>query len=168
MRNLFLVHCKRYVYRWETRAVTLLNLLLAFIVVAAPPPESENRYAVFSACILISLCCTGAAVIIIELNNNSMGALRNYLIAGYSKECVFLSKYIAAALFSAAEGAVCILLPVLLPNPEAGEIMQRPKLFIATMLLMYVSVCCISMTVCLLSERPTIGCVIFIGVFAGL
>ena len=165
MRNLVLVHCKRFLFRWETFAVTLLNLFLGvcstiFAVILYDPLSISyfDFNTIIYAVTVVSLCCTAAAVIFIEINTLSTGAARNLLIAGYSKAQVFLSKYIAVALFSVMQGVI-----VYVPLVIANSVTEIPVRLMVSMLLMYAAVSCILMTVCLLSDRPTVYTVIAIG-----
>ena len=43
MRNLIRIHCKRFLFRWETFAVTLLNILLMVIGVLAARLMFDRR-----------------------------------------------------------------------------------------------------------------------------
>ena len=168
MRNLFFVHCRRFLFRWESFAVTLVNILLAVFAVLNTTMGFFALKGFMPAIILISLCCTAAAVTFIELSTISTGAIRNPMISGYSKGIVFLSKFFAISLFSAAEGAICIVPPVLTANLGSEPITETPALFTFTILLMFAAVCCISMTVCLLFEHPTVSVIICIGALAGI
>lgn len=165
MRNLIRIYCKRYLFRWETFAVTMLNLLLTvFCTLAAVllfEPDNlynESFYNIMHALSLISICFTMAAVIFTEINTLATGAVRNPLIAGYSKGQVFLSKYIAVGIFSIVQGTLFLLPPVL-----ANIWIDHPVLYTVSMLLVYAVVSCIAMTVCLLTDRPTVYVVICIG-----
>ena len=169
MRNLIRIHCKRFLFRWETFAVTLLNILLMVIGVLAArlmfDPETMNFdfYSLIHVITLVSVLAVLTAVIFIEINTLSTGAIRNPLIAGYSKGQVFLSKYISVIVFSAVQGAI-----VLLPTVLANVWTDRPVSFTLSMLLVYMTVYALAMTVCLLSDRPTVYVVILFGVLLGL
>ena len=170
MRNLIRIHCKRYLFRWESFAVTMLNLLLTvFCTLAALlmyEPENLNNepfYNVMHTVSLISIAFTMTAVIFTEINTLATGAIRNPLIAGYSKGQVFLSKFIAVGIFSIVQGALFLLPPVL-----ANIWIDVPVLYTISMLLVYVVVSCIAMSVCLLTDRPTVFVVICIGCLVGL
>ena len=165
MRNLVLVHYKRFFFRWETFAVTLLNLFLGicstiFAVILCDPLSISyfDFNTIIYAVTVVSLCCTAAAVTFIEINTLSTGAVRNPLIAGYSKAKVFISKYIAAAVFSMTQCAITFV-----PSLLANRWVRNPVRFTVSMLLMYASISCILMAVCLLSDRPTVYTVIAIG-----
>ena len=170
MKNLIYVHCKRFLFRWETFAVTLLNILFALIgtIAAALVYEpnglfNKQFYDIIETLTVISLFCTMSAVIFIEINTLATGAVRNPLIAGYSKSKVFLSKYLAVAVFSIAEGAICILPPV-----PANDWTEGSVRYTVTVLFMYAAVSCIAMSVCLLTDRPAVYMIVTIGAFAGL
>lgn len=165
MRNLIRIYCKRYLFRWETFAATMLNLLLtvfctlAAILLFEPDNlHNESFYNIMHVVSLISICFTMAAVIFTEINTLATGAVRNPLIAGYSKGQVFLSKYIAVGIFSIVQGTLFLLPPVL-----ANIWIDHPVLYTVSMLLVYAVVSCIAMTVCLLTDRPTVYVVICIG-----
>lgn len=165
MRNLILVHCKRFFFRWEAFAVTLFNLFLSvcsimFAVLLYDPVSIIyiDFHQIIYAVTIVSLCCTAAAVTFIEINTLSTGAARNLLIAGYSKAQVFLSKYVAVAVFSVMQGAI-LFVPLVIAN----DVTEIPVRLTVSMLLMYAAVSCILMTVCLLSDRPTVYTVIAIG-----
>lgn len=170
MRNLIRIHCKRFLFRWETFAATMLNLLLTvFCTLAAllmyEPEDLNNEtfYNVMHTVSIISIAFTMTAVIFTEINTLATGAIRNPLIAGYSKGQVFLSKYIAVGIFSIVQGALFLLPPVL-----ANIWIDHPVLYTVSMLLVYALVSCIAMTVCLLTDRPTIYVVVYIGCLIAL
>lgn len=170
MRNLIRIHCKRYLFRWETFAATMLNLLFTvFCTMAALlmyEPEYLNNemfYNVMHTVSLISIAFTMTAVIFTEINTLATGAIRNSLIAGYSKGQVFLSKFIAVGIFSIVQGVLFLLPPVL-----ANTWIDKPVLFTLSMLLVYAVVSCIAMSVCLLTDRPTVYVVVCIGCLIGL
>ena len=163
MRNLIHVSCKRYLFRWETFAVTLLNLLLTILCTVASTPLSEAGdpdggghqafYMIIFVISLVSLCLTMAAVIFTEVNTLATGAIRNLLIAGYRKEQIFLSKYIAVGIFSIVQGMLFLLPPVLV-SITVNKWIDHPVYYMVSMLLMYAAVSCMTMTVCLLTDRP--------------
>lgn len=170
MRNLIRIHCKRFLFRWETFAVTMLNLLLTVICFLAASFLYESgsiRNNEFSSIMrvttIISIAFTLTAVIFIEINTLATGAIRNPLIAGYSKTQIFLSKFIAVGVFSIVQGALFLIPPMV-----ANKWIDRPVQYVVSMLLVYVAVSCIAMTVCLLSDRPTIYVVVCIGCLIGL
>lgn len=169
MRNLIRIHCKRYLFRWEAFAVTMLNLLLtvfctmAAILMYDPNYRNDDFYNIMHVVSLISIGCTMVAVIFTEINTLATGAVRNPLIAGYSKDQVFLSKYIAVGIFSIVQGALFLLPPVL-----ANIWIDHPVLYTVSMLLVYAVASCIAMTVCLLTDRPTVYVVVCIGCLVAL
>ena len=112
---------------------------------------------------IISVAFTLAAVIFIEINTLATGAIRNSLIAGYTKTQVFLSKFIAVGVFSIVQGTLFLLPPMF-----ANKWIDLPVQYVVSMLLVYIAVSCIAMTVCLVSDRPTIYVVVCIGCLIGL
>ncbi len=170
MRNLIRIHCKRFLFRWETLAVTMLNLLLTVICFLAVSFLYESNMirsngfpSIMRVTTIISVALTLAAVIFIEINTLSTGAIRNPLIAGYTKTQIFLSKFIAVGVFSIVQGALFLIPPMF-----ANKWIDRPVQYVVSMLLVYVAVCCLAMTVCLVSDRPTIYVVVCIGCLIGL
>lgn len=165
MRNLIRIHCKRFWFRWETFAVTMLNLLLAVICFLAASFLYESGsirnnefFSIMRVTTIISVAFTLAAVIFIEINTLATGAIRNSLIAGYTKTQVFLSKFIAVGVFSIVQGTLFLLPPMF-----ANKWIDLPVQYVVSMLLVYIAVSCIAMTVCLVSDRPTIYVVVCIG-----
>jgi len=170
MRNLIRMHCKRFLFRWETFAVTLVNLLLMLLCFLAAwklyEPDlvyNDVFFGFMRVTTIISVALTMSAVIFIEINTLATGAVRNPLIAGYTKTQVFLSKFIAVGVFSMIEGAM-FLIPPVLANPWN----DKPVQYVLSMLLVYAAVSCIAMTVCLLTDRPTVYVVLCIGCLIGL
>lgn len=170
MRNLIRIHCKRFWFRWETFAVTMLNLLLAVICFLAASFLYESGsirnnefFSIMRVTTIISVAFTLAAVIFIEINTLATGAIRNSLIAGYTKTQVFLSKFIAVGVFSIVQGTLFLLPPMF-----ANKWIDLPVQYVVSMLLVYIAVSCIAMTVCLVSDRPTIYVVVCIGCLIGL
>ncbi len=170
MRNLIRIHCKRFWFRWETFAVTMLNLLLAVICFLAASFLYESGsirnnefFSTMRVTTIISVAFTLAAVIFIEINTLATGAIRNSLIAGYTKTQVFLSKFIAVGVFSIVQGTLFLLPPMF-----ANKWIDLPVQYVVSMLLVYIAVSCIAMTVCLVSDRPTIYVVVCIGCLIGL
>lgn len=170
MRNLIRIHCKRFWFRWETFAVTMLNLLLAVICFLAASFLYESGsirnnefFSIMRVTTIISVAFTLAAVIFIEINTLATGAIRNSLIAGYTKTQVFLSKFIAVGVFSIVQGTLFLLPPMF-----ANKWIDLPVQYVVSMLFVYIAVSCIAMTVCLVSDRPTIYVVVCIGCLIGL
>ena len=170
MRNLIRVHCKRFWFRWETFAVTMLNLLLVVICFLAASFLYESGslrnngfFFIMRVTTIISVAFTLTAVIFIEINTLATGAIRNPLIAGYTKTQIFLSKFIAVGVFSIVQGSLFLIPPML-----ANKWIDRPVQYVVSMLLVYAAVSCIAMTVCLISDRPTIYVVVCIGCLIGL
>lgn len=170
MRNLIRMHCKRFLFRWETFAVTLMNLLLMLISFFAASflyePDlifNDQFFGFMRVTTIISVALTMVAVIFIEINTLATGAVRNPLIAGYTKTQVFLSKFIAVGVFSMIEGAIFLIPPVL-----ASTWNDKPVQYVCAMLLVYAAVSCIAMTVCLVTDRPTVYVVVLMGCLIGL
>ena len=170
MRNLIRVNCKRFLFRWETFAVTMLNLLLTVICFLAASFLYESGsirnngfFSIMRVTTIISIALTLTAVIFIEINTLATGAIRNPLIAGYTKIQIFLSKFIAVGVFSIVQGSLFLTPPIV-----ANKWIDRPVQYVVSMLLVYVAVSCNAMTVCLVSDRPTKYVVVCIGCLIGL
>lgn len=162
MRNLIRIHCKRFLFRWEAYAVTLINLGLGIVSAIFVPellagasfPGGDVFFPVFY---LISLSCTMVSVILMEVSTLNNGTIRNQLIAGYTKVQIFLSKYIADFAYGIIQG---ILMMFILPfSGIAGEYTIP---FAISLILIYGVVSCIVLTFCMLSERRTTSVLICI------
>ena len=164
MRNLVLVHCKRFFFRWETFAVTVWNLLMSFLSaytaseVYFDQMSNQNYPPLFLAFIVLSLCGTMTSVILMENVNLSSGALRNITLGGYTKTQIFISKFIVIALFGLVEGCLFIL-----PTAALHIARDMTATFIISNVMMYAAVSCVSMTAILLTERQSAAaaCCIF-------
>lgn len=159
MRNLIRVHFKRYLFRWEVAAVTIWNLMLSCISVflatqlylSDVPFEKAQFSKLFAVFLALSLGATLTSVIFMESANFSSGALRNFLLGGYTKAQVFLSKYLVTGIFGAIQGAL-FLLPVTVLKIEK----EYTAFFFLSILLTYIAVSCIAVTGFLLTPRQTL------------
>ncbi len=161
MRNLIRIHCKRFLFRWDAYAVTLINIMIGIISAIFIPQmytdEFQGSEYFFPFFYLVSLVCTMASVITIEVNTLNNGTLRNQLIAGYTKTQIFLSKFIADFFYGILQGILMML--ALSFSGMAGEYTIP---FAVSLILVYGVVSCIVLTFCMLSERRTTSVLICI------
>lgn len=154
MRNLIRNHCKRFLFRWEAIAASLINLMIGIVSAVFIPPMYTDRFFgseyFFPAFYLASLFCTMVSVILMEVNTLNNGTIRNQLIAGYTKVQIFLSKYITDFAYGVIQG---ILMMFMLPF--SGIAGKYTILFAVSLVLIHGVVSCIVLTFCMLSERRT-------------
>ncbi len=154
MRNLIRIHCKRFLFRWEAIAASLINLMIGIVSAVFIPSMYMDRFSgseyFFPIFYFASLSCTMVSVILMEVNTLSHGTLRNQLIAGYTKVQIFLSKYIADFAYGILQG---ILMMFMLPF--SGIAGKYTILFAVSLVLIHGVVSCIVLTFCMLSERRT-------------
>jgi hypothetical protein len=161
MRNIIRFRLKRYLFRWDTFAAAIINIIIGFIsgtaLIMLYQEESRPRYEdyFFPAAYLTALFCTMSAVMITELNNLSNGAVRNQLIAGYAKLQIYLSSFFTVMLYSIVQGALMVLPTYFfgrqyISGENAGTYSAH---FIITLILIYPVVSCAALTVCLLCNK---------------
>ena len=106
MRNLFRIHFKRFLFRWEAIAVSLINIFLGIFSAIFIPEMYTDAFSgseyFYPALYLTSLSVTMSSVIMMESNSLNNGTIRNQLIAGYTKLQVYLSKYITDFIYRSA------------------------------------------------------------------
>jgi hypothetical protein len=176
MMNLIRFRLKRYIYRWETFTAALVNIitgclsgtLLLSLYRDINRPGIEDYF--FPAAFMLSLFCTMSAVIITEDNNISNGAVRNQLIAGYTKTKIYASTFITVFIYSIVQGLFMTVPLYIFGNGSFNtELSDKYKIcLLISLILMYSAVSCLAVTVSVLSGRKSITVLICTTAVAGL
>lgn len=163
MRNLIRLKFMRYLFRWETYAVVLINILLGAISggFAIDLYNFVNTSAFqdyfFPALYISSVFLTMSAVMITESNNLRNGSIRNQLIAGYSKKQVFLSSFVTVLIYGLING-LFYMIPVSLlgGNYLFDEDKKYSVQLVISLTLIYCVITCITTALCLLIDKKSI------------
>ena len=152
MRNLIRIHFKRFLFRWETIAASLINIFLGIFSAIFIPEMYTDAFSgseyFYPALYLTSLSVTMSSVIMMESNSLNNGTIRNQLIAGYTKLQVYMSKYITDLIYGIIQGVLMMWI-----LPFSGIADDYSILFAVSLILIYGAVSCIVMTFCMLSDR---------------
>lgn len=168
MRNLIRFRLRRYFFRWETFAAAMINIiagcLSGAVLLSLYSESSGPKYEIylFPAAFMVSMMCTMAAVLITEDNNISNGAVRNQLIAGYTKSKVYISGYLTSLIYGTVQG-ILFMLPVNFFEKQYIRSELGPAYlfnFLISCILMYASVSCIAVAVSLLTGKRAISVLI--------
>lgn len=163
MRKLIIVHFKRFWFRWETFAVTLWNLLLGLLSAYLASQlyfdrgfnSSHNDFVYFYLLFtVLSLCGTMSAVLLMETANLNSGALRNYLLGGYTKTQIVVSKFFVNTVFGMMQGLLFVLPVVIMKMAK-----DMTLTFLLSAVLLHAAVSGVSMIGLLLAERPSVAAV---------